>query len=1394
MDQFRSFKSFVAKIDKYGMKSGIVKVIPPKEWSVTIFNFRLLCQAQMLILHRRDSLPALDEQVKTIKVKNPITQEFHGTHGTYTQANIEKQRSYNLPQWKTLTDESNHQPPARRGERRRALDRTTKAAAAKPKASQADTSTTPGEVPKKRRPGRPRVRPLPTTTHKQPVKSIEDADPSTTQVPPTPVSPSIRPTKVKKENQSDDDQKIKTKGKAGQAKSVASRRQYNRRAQVEEIDEESFKGFDYRMHNQSDWTPERCRELETAYWKSLNFNNPMYGADMPGSLFDDSTESWNVAKLENLLDVLGQKVPGVNTTYLYLGMWKATFAWHLEDVDLYSINYIHFGAPKQWYSISQKDARRFEAAMRNIWSTDAKNCDQFLRHKTYLISPQLLQSQYNIEVNRLVHYEGEFVITFPYGYHSGYNLGYNCAESVNFATESWIDFGKVAQKCHCEADSVWVDVHTIERKLRGEPTPEYYEETDDDDDDDDGDDGDATNLPTPPGSVKGKPKRAYRKRKRDPNEKDAKPKVKKLRLRVKSPAHEPCVLCPSDNKFEKLLPTDNGKEAHWRCALYTPETYITEHDGEEKIRDVGAIDKARLELKCNFCRSKRGAVFQCSQKKCTRAYHATCAAPAGVQVDIGTVPVWGPDGTEYTDTGIDFRCRFHRVRRPKHMDAKKLDDLEESPLIRKTAQSLPVGELVQVQYYQGDIFAGNVLENRKSEQTLLVETIPGKEHVEIEYKWLLVLDPSNSQLQRPSPHAKPLPPELAHNSRTTADHPDREKPELDKPFCDGHNQYIWSEFHSCQEIRNPYQVKIDLERSKQTWFYLGPQSTEAKAYYTADPSRKVHDPAGNFLETVRLADLETARINAQRQPVAAPYSKGPNIHALNAVRAASYGHPANLSKQQPPIPKERPYTGKYAIIDPAEKYKHKPGVNVDTQALQNQRSFQRASSGTYSQQMNASQPFKAPSAQMSPVAQMTPTNRAVPTAPMSSMPRPYGSQSGSASAKSPLAIDGRSAASPTSSSSTRPSSGNATIYSVDNAGSSTIGGPSPPESSGDDTTQWKPPSLRYKEKEQSSTTTAVPIAKMTGSSTEPSLPLPPMSDGMARPPALRSPSSRDSSTFSPMDSLISKYSYLAQCKKQRPPFYKSPYAPEGTYISPWSSQTALKDDSSTEAVKRPSLSEEYLSNCSPEKQELIKTELKAEKALRERSNSLKKAKESWAKYTEKYQPNLSSAGMNDTRTSVTGASKANGHGIDHWQSTAPMTTHYSGDERPSSSKATASTGTGSATVLNTTTAAPARKYNYIPPPSSSLSYSDFKASTTPSSSSSYSKDQQPLFIYTWRVYCYCSSSFFFLYIIHISLQPATLNLYYLTIILRPTFLCPTSSHTASSSSTTTRQQDGIPTK
>ena len=87
-----------------------------------------------------------------------------------------------------------------------------------------------------------------------------------------------------------------------------------------------------------------------------------------GSLFTGETTSWNVAclpsALTRLLPASSKGLPGVNTPYLYFGMWRATFAWHVEDMDLFSINYIHFGAPKFWYAMPQARANALEQTMR----------------------------------------------------------------------------------------------------------------------------------------------------------------------------------------------------------------------------------------------------------------------------------------------------------------------------------------------------------------------------------------------------------------------------------------------------------------------------------------------------------------------------------------------------------------------------------------------------------------------------------------------------------------------------------------------------------------------------------------------------------------------------------------------------------------------------------------------------------------------------------------------------------------------------------------------------------------------------------------------------------------------------------------------------------------------
>ncbi|KAM4728257.1 lysine-specific demethylase 4A-like isoform 2-T2 [Anableps anableps] len=216
-------------------------------------------------------------------------------------------------------------------------------------------------------------------------------------------------------------------------------------------------------------------ELERKYWKNLTFNPPLYGADVNGSLYDPDIEEWNICHLETILDTVerdsGITIEGVNTPYLYFGMWKTTFAWHTEDMDLYSINYLHFGEPKSWYCVSPEHGKRLERLAKGFFPGSSQNCEAFLRHKMTLISPSILK-KYGIPFEKITQEAGEFMITFPYAYHAGFNHGFNCAESTNFATERWIEYGKQAVLCSCRKDMVKISMDVFVRKYQ----PDRYEQ------------------------------------------------------------------------------------------------------------------------------------------------------------------------------------------------------------------------------------------------------------------------------------------------------------------------------------------------------------------------------------------------------------------------------------------------------------------------------------------------------------------------------------------------------------------------------------------------------------------------------------------------------------------------------------------------------------------------------------------------------------------------------------------------------------------------------------------------------------------------------------------------------------------------------------------------------
>lgn len=207
---------------------------------------------------------------------------------------------------------------------------------------------------------------------------------------------------------------------------------------------------------------------EKKFWKSLGTGvDPVYGADIVGSLFT-SDDPWSFDKVlsNDLLRMLPFKINGVNTSMLYFGSFRALFAYHVEDYDLYSINYLHSGACKSWYSIPPSHRSRFECFADSYFSQELQQCREYLRHKTKLFSPTKIR-QAGIKHHTVVQHPGEIVITFPSAFHAGFNHGFNIAEASNFATPRWLSsIAQKAKRCICHPDTVQLSIDYIESNYK----------------------------------------------------------------------------------------------------------------------------------------------------------------------------------------------------------------------------------------------------------------------------------------------------------------------------------------------------------------------------------------------------------------------------------------------------------------------------------------------------------------------------------------------------------------------------------------------------------------------------------------------------------------------------------------------------------------------------------------------------------------------------------------------------------------------------------------------------------------------------------------------------------------------------------------------------------------
>lgn len=195
------------------------------------------------------------------------------------------------------------------------------------------------------------------------------------------------------------------------------------------------------------------KKIEDSTWKAIRNNRiNSYSSDQNKSLFSDSCQYGNLNKFTMAESFLHTKtieyIEGIHSPYSYVGDIHTVFPLHLEDFDLYAINFLHLGQ-KFWYVIPGSQLEKLEALVNRFAQDSDIICNNFLRHKSLMIPPSVLKAN-GILFSRVVQEKDQFIIIFSGGFHTGFNCGYNIAEAINFGAEGWLEDYPKFRLCNCK--------------------------------------------------------------------------------------------------------------------------------------------------------------------------------------------------------------------------------------------------------------------------------------------------------------------------------------------------------------------------------------------------------------------------------------------------------------------------------------------------------------------------------------------------------------------------------------------------------------------------------------------------------------------------------------------------------------------------------------------------------------------------------------------------------------------------------------------------------------------------------------------------------------------------------------------------------------------------------
>ncbi|XP_066289047.1 protein Jumonji-like isoform X1 [Branchiostoma lanceolatum] len=203
------------------------------------------------------------------------------------------------------------------------------------------------------------------------------------------------------------------------------------------------------------------QEVEHEYWKLVDerlihtavhtsiVDTKTLGSGFPIHRQDSfAKHGWNLTTVpsnhHNILRYLGS-MSGVTAPWLLVGMLFTTSCWSCDSHKLPSIEYLHTGADKIWYSIPQSEHVKFRKAMHSLVPDLCSEGLCWLEKDAAMVPPSALLAE-GVSLCRVEQKSGQFLVTFSGSYVANICCGYSVAEAVYFATLQWLPVGQVAMQ------------------------------------------------------------------------------------------------------------------------------------------------------------------------------------------------------------------------------------------------------------------------------------------------------------------------------------------------------------------------------------------------------------------------------------------------------------------------------------------------------------------------------------------------------------------------------------------------------------------------------------------------------------------------------------------------------------------------------------------------------------------------------------------------------------------------------------------------------------------------------------------------------------------------------------------------------------------------------------